>query len=172
MKMYFQQQTTRCLSWCWSKIDSLVSLTLFSFLLFFLLHFLKSLPTSFCHHNLWQIHFVCVCLGLRLCVCARAHQPQKSLSFSSLAFSTVSKSDPSPCCLSAAHGGAGVGLPGHVSAPPPPTISQRAVWLPAWQNSLCLSEERCESTTVTTPMWKSYGNEADSFKLKFWPNYK
>lgn len=41
--------------------------------------------------------------------------PQKSLHFSSVAFPAVAKAGPSRRCVSAANGGAGVGLPGHVS---------------------------------------------------------
>lgn len=51
---------------------------------------------------------------LRACVIAPITS-QKPFCFSSVAFSAVAKTGPFPCCLSAANGGAGVGLPGHVS---------------------------------------------------------
>lgn len=60
--------------------------------------------------HLCEYFYVCLCV----CVCAPI-PPQKPLCFSSVALSAVAKTGPSPCCLSAANGGAGVGLPGHVS---------------------------------------------------------
>lgn len=82
---------------------------------------------------------------VRACACACPSNPQKPLRFPPVAFSTAAKAGSSPRRLSAASGGAGVGLPGHVSGwwPCP------AARTDARQNSLCLSEvgmrEHCES---------------------------
>lgn len=84
----------------------------------------------------WECIYVrCVCACVRAHVFAH-HNPQKPLRFSSVAFSTVAKTGSPPRRLSAANGGAGVGLPGHVSGWRP-RLSART---DARQNSLCLPE--------------------------------
>lgn len=76
-------------------------------LLFSASHFPSTQPVS---------NWICMSVCLSLCVCALITS-QNSLGLPSSAFSAVTKSSPSPRCLSAANGGAGVGLPGHVSGP-------------------------------------------------------
>lgn len=104
---------------------------LLSFLFYFMCHH-SSLPfviVPYLHVQLYMMWF-CICVSAFIFVCACVPIiPQKPLCFSSVAFSAVAKTGPS-----AANGGAGVGLPGHVSG-----------WWPChpWRrNSLCLSENR------------------------------
>ncbi|MEQ2187228.1 hypothetical protein GOODEAATRI_002505, partial [Goodea atripinnis] len=65
---------------------------------------------------------------------------------SSVAFAAVAKTGPSPSCLSAANGGAGVGLPGHVSGWWPLSVSLR----PLHDNTHCACQGiRYKGTTIT-----------------------
>lgn len=113
----------------------------------------------------------CICVSAFVCLCVwYPIIPQKSLCFSSVAFSAVAKTGPS-----AASGGAGVGLPGHVSG----------WWL--CQSIRLMHEEThfaCQKTgnestaTATAPMWKSLWNKTllflqqrivvDSINNKLW----
>lgn len=119
------------------------------FLPFFSPHFgfISSATVCVCIHviiPLWECIYVC-----RVRACARvcpSQPPQKPLCFSSVAFSTVAKTGSSPRWLSAANGGAGVGLLGHVSGWRP-CLSART---DARQISLCLSE---------VGMWEHYESE-------------
>lgn len=91
----------------------------------------------------WACLFVCTCATII---------PQKSLCFSSVAFSAVAKTNPS-----AANGGAGVGLPGHVSGWWP----CQSIWPMHDDTHFACQKTGYETTTIAiTPMWKSLWSES------------
>lgn len=108
----------------------------------------------------------CICASVFMfaCVCVPI-TTQRLLCFSPVVFSTIAKTGPFLGCLSAANGGAGVGLPGHVSGSYPcQSVSQMH------DKTHFASRRTGYRSTIkaTRPMWKScIWNEIQIFSKGF-----
>lgn len=106
--------------------------------------------------HMYTFMWFCICVSAFTFVCVRACTPittQKPLCFPSVAFSAVAKTSPSPRWCSAAYGGAGVGLPGHVSGW---WSCQSITQLHDKTHFACWRTGYESTMKATGPMWKSY----------------